>query len=70
VGINPIKALFLSAVINGVVAAPIMAMVMLLAANPKAMGTFTLPMPLKVMGWLATAVMLIASVGMFLTLGK
>ena len=67
--LDPIKALFWSAVINGVVAVPIMVMTMLLASRRKVMGQFALPLPLKAMGWLATAVMLAASVGMFATLG-
>ena len=67
--IDPIKALFWSAVINGVVAVPVMIMVMHLSSHPAAMGDFTLPPFLKIMGWLATAVMAAASVGMFATLG-
>jgi NRAMP (natural resistance-associated macrophage protein)-like metal ion transporter len=70
VGIDPIKALFLSAVINGVVAGPIMAMVMLMACNRRVMGKFTLSMPLKLMGWLATGLMLVAALGMFATLKR
>jgi Mn2+/Fe2+ NRAMP family transporter len=54
---NPITALFLSAIINGVVAAPLMAILMHMASNPKVMGRFTLSSPLRVVGWLATAVM-------------
>jgi NRAMP (natural resistance-associated macrophage protein)-like metal ion transporter len=68
VGINPIKALFLSAVLNGVVAVPIMALMMILTRNRKVMGQFTLPTYLLVGGWIATAVMLIAALGMFATL--
>jgi NRAMP (natural resistance-associated macrophage protein)-like metal ion transporter len=70
VGIDPIKALFLSAVINGVVAGPLMAMVMLMACNRRVMGEFTLSMPLKLTGWLATGIMLVAALGMFATLKK
>ena len=68
--IDPIKALFWSAVINGVVAVPVMAMLMLLATQRKAMGDFVLPPVLKVMGWLATLAMLLAAIGMFATFGK
>ena len=67
--IDPIKALFWSAVINGVVAVPVMVMVMLLASRRAVMGEFALPMALKIIGWLATAVMAVASVGMFATMG-
>ena len=67
--IDPIKALFWSAVINGVVAVSVMVMVMLLASRRAVMGEFALPMALKIIGWLATAVMAVASVGMFATMG-
>jgi NRAMP (natural resistance-associated macrophage protein)-like metal ion transporter len=66
--LNPIKALFWSAVLNGVVAVPVMAIMMVLTRNPKVMGKFTLPRYLQVVGWLATAVMFLAAVGMFATL--
>ena len=55
--IDPIKALFWSAVINGVVAVPIMMVTMLMARNPRVMDCFTLPPLLTAFGWLATAVM-------------
>jgi len=67
--LDPIKALFWSAVINGVVAVPVMIMIMLMAAKPAIMGQFVLPIRLKVMGWLATAVMTAATIGMFATWG-
>jgi NRAMP (natural resistance-associated macrophage protein)-like metal ion transporter len=55
--IDPIKALFWSAVINGVVAVPIMVIIMVMAMQKKVMGRFTLPIPLCMGGWLATVVM-------------
>ena len=67
--IDPIKALFWSAVINGVVAVPVMVMLMHLSGRRSAMGEFTLPMPLKVVGWAATIAMALAAVGMFATMG-
>jgi NRAMP (natural resistance-associated macrophage protein)-like metal ion transporter len=70
VGINPIRALFWSAVLNGIVSVPLMVVTMLMAVNPKVMGQFTLPRGLKAVGWIATLVMLAASVGLFATLGK
>ena len=70
VGLNPIRALFWSAVINGVVSVPLMVVTMRMAANRKVMGEFTLPAYLRVVGWVATAVMLAASVGLFSTLGR
>ena len=70
VHLNPIKALFWSAVLNGVVAVPAMVLMMLLTQQKKVMGKFTLPPYLRVCGWVATAVMLVASLGMFLTLRR
>jgi NRAMP (natural resistance-associated macrophage protein)-like metal ion transporter len=67
VGIDPIKALFWSAVLNGVVAVPLMAVMMVMAMAPKVMGSFVLPRPLWVMGWLSTLVMGAAVVIMFAT---
>ncbi len=65
--IDPVKALFWSAVVNGVVAVPVMVMAMLLGGRKAVMGQFTLPFYLKVIGWIATLVMLLAAVGMFAT---
>ncbi len=67
VALDPIKALFWSAVINGVVAVPVMAMMMRLAGNADVMGRFTLPPMLRTVGWLATLVMGAAAVAMFAT---
>ena len=67
--LDPIKALFWSAVINGVAAVSIMVMIMLMASRSTVMGPFALRPLLKVFGWLATAVMAIAAVGMFATWG-
>jgi Mn2+/Fe2+ NRAMP family transporter len=68
--LDPIKALFWSAVINGVTAVPIMAMIMLMACRRQVMGRFTLALWLKALGWLATIVMVAAAVGMFATWGS
>ena len=65
--IEPVKALFWTAVVNGVTAVPIMALVMLLASRKDAMGDFPISLPLKLVGWLATLVMAAAAAGMFLT---
>ncbi len=54
--IDPIKALFWSAVINGVVAVPIMAVMMRMAVRPEIMGAFTITPRLQRLGWIATAV--------------
>jgi len=53
--ISPIKALFWSAVINGVAAVPIMFVMMLMTANSRLTGTLRLPMPQRIIGWTATA---------------
>jgi len=66
--IDPIKALFWSAVINGVVAVPVMVIIMVMAMQKKVMGPFTLPLPLCVIGWLATLVMAAVVVALFATL--
>jgi Mn2+/Fe2+ NRAMP family transporter len=65
--LDPIKALFWSAVINGVVAVPIMAIMMLITSNRKIMGEFVLTGLLRQVGWLATAVMAAAALGMGIT---
>ena len=63
--IDPIKALYWSAVVNGVLAAPLMAVMMLIATNRRIMGRLTLPWPMIVIGWIATAVMAVASLAFF-----
>ncbi len=63
--IDPVKALFWSAVINGVVAVPVMVMTRRMATSKKIMGTFQVRGLLRVLGWLATATMAIAAIGMF-----
>ena len=57
IGINPVRALYWAAVINGVLAAPLMAIMMLIVRNPRAMGKLTLSRQSTVWGWVATAVM-------------
>jgi len=66
--IDPIDALIWSAVVNGVVAVPVMALMLLVGSRRGAMGDFVLPRGLKVLGWLATAVMAAAVAGLFATL--
>lgn len=65
--IDPIRALFWSAVINGVFAVPIMVILMLLASNSDIMQQFVIGPALKVLGWLATATMAASVIGMALT---
>ncbi len=59
--IDPIKALFWSAVINGVVAVPVMVVMMLMTANKTIMGRFVVRGYLRIVGWLATGVMAVAA---------
>ncbi len=68
IGINPVKALYLAAIINGVVAVPVMILLMMMGANKKVMGSFTISPSTKIIGWIATLVMFIAAVGLFMTL--
>jgi NRAMP (natural resistance-associated macrophage protein)-like metal ion transporter len=58
---DPIRSLFIAAVINGLLAAPVMALMMLMTRNPKIMGKFTLPLYLQVVGWIGTTAMFGAS---------
>jgi NRAMP (natural resistance-associated macrophage protein)-like metal ion transporter len=62
---DPIKALYWSAVVNGVAAVPVMALVMLMSGNQRIMGEFAVGGLLRLVGWIATAVMGVAAIGMF-----
>ncbi|RQS36181.1 divalent metal cation transporter [Burkholderia sp. Bp8992] len=61
---DPIRALYWSAVINGVTASPIMVVMMLMAQSKRVMGEFAIKGPLAWGGWSATFVMALAAVGM------
>ena len=63
--LDPIKALFWSAVINGIIAVPIMAAMMLLATRKDEMGVFVATPLQRILGWIATIVMALAAVAMF-----
>jgi NRAMP (natural resistance-associated macrophage protein)-like metal ion transporter len=63
--INPMKALFWSAVINGVVAVPLMIVIIILVSRKSVMGVFTAGRPIVILGWIATAVMGAAAAAMF-----
>ena len=67
-GINPITALYWSAIVNGVLAAPLMAIMMLVVRNPRAMGELTLGRLPSTLGWAATALMALATALFFATL--
>jgi len=66
-GINPIDALFWTAVINGLVAPPLLVLIMLVANNREIMGKRINGLPLNLLGWLATAVMFAAAIGLIWT---
>ncbi len=63
--IDPIKALYWSAVINGVISVPIMIVMMLMAGRSAIMGRFVISRRLRVLGWGATAAMALAVLAMF-----
>jgi len=65
--IDPFKALFWTAVLNGVIAVPIMIVMMLLADDARVMGPFTVTRRLKTLGWLCTWTMAAAVIAMFVT---
>jgi Mn2+/Fe2+ NRAMP family transporter len=64
--ISPMKALFWSAVINGVVAVPLMVLIILVVSKKSVMGPYTAGRSIIFLGWIATAVMGIAAVCMFI----
>ena len=66
--INPIKALYWSAVINGIVAVPVMLTLMLITARKDIMGTFVVTGWLRGVGWVATGIMAVAVIAMLITL--
>jgi Mn2+/Fe2+ NRAMP family transporter len=68
--IDPIKALYWSAVINGVAAVPMMIVIMLMSHNKNVMGQFVVGGWLRWLAWAATAVMGVAAIIMFVTWGK
>ena len=59
--VDPIRALYWSAVVNGVIAVPIMAITILVASRRDIMGPFSIRGMLKLFGWIATGFMLVAS---------
>ena len=68
VGIDPARALYWAAVVNGVLAAPLMVIMMLIVRNPRAMGRLTLGPRATITGWFATLVMAGATIIFFATL--
>jgi Mn2+/Fe2+ NRAMP family transporter len=66
-GHEPYPRAILSAVVNGVVAVPVMFLLMLMPEKPAIVGKFVLPRYLRVVGWVATGVILVASLGFLVT---
>jgi len=69
-GINPISALFWTAVINGLLAPPLLIVIMLIANNKEVMGERVNGRGTNFLGWLTTAVMFAAAIGLVLTWGN
>ena len=65
--VDPMRALFWSAVINGLVAVPVMGMMMLISSNKSIMKQFAVTGARSIVGWIATAVMAGAAIGMLVT---
>ena len=65
IGIDPVRELYWSAVVNGVIAAPLMVAMMLIVRNPRAMGELALSRRATILGWCATLVMVAATVFFF-----
>jgi Mn2+/Fe2+ NRAMP family transporter len=63
-GLDPIKALYWSAVLNGVIAVPMMAAMMVVAGHRGKMGAFRIGPVLGALGWISTAVMAAATIAM------
>jgi NRAMP (natural resistance-associated macrophage protein)-like metal ion transporter len=66
--VDPIKALYWSAVINGVTVAPIIVLMMMMASSRRVMGDFTVSLPLKLLGWLCAIVMGLCVAGLAATM--
>lgn len=65
-GINPIKALYWSAFLNGVIALPLLAIIMKIGGDKKIMGNETNPLWVKIFGWSAVIATTLALLGMII----
>jgi NRAMP (natural resistance-associated macrophage protein)-like metal ion transporter len=68
VGFNAVKMLFYSAVLNGVLAPPLIVLVVLLTCKPEVMGKRVSSRPLRYLGWATAMIMTAAAIGMFVTM--
>jgi Mn2+/Fe2+ NRAMP family transporter len=66
-GLNAVKMLFWSAILNGVLAPPLVVLVVLLTSDRKVMGVRTNSRPARVLGWICAAVMSAAAVALLVT---
>jgi Mn2+/Fe2+ NRAMP family transporter len=69
-GVNPVKALFWTAVINGFLAPPLLVLIMLIANNKAVMGQRVNSLGINVLGWVTIAAMFAAAIGLVLTWGR
>lgn len=67
-GFNAVRMLFYSAVLNGVLAPPLIILIVLLTSNRKIMGSRVSSRSLKFLGWATAVIMIVASIGMFATM--
>jgi NRAMP (natural resistance-associated macrophage protein)-like metal ion transporter len=67
VGLNAVKMLFWSAVVNGVLAPPLILLIVLLTSNRKVMGDRVNSPLMRILGWITFAIMAAAAIGMFIT---
>ncbi len=70
VGINPIDALYWTAVINGLIAPPLLIVIMLISNNKEIMGRRVNGLGVNLLGWITTLTMLAASIGLIVTWGQ
>ena len=69
IGINPIKALFWTAVLNGCLAPPLLVVIMLISNNRRVMGSRVNGIWTNLMGWTTATIMLVAAVALIFTRG-
>lgn len=67
-GINAVKMLFWSAVLNGILAPPLIALVVLITSSKKIMGRHRNSLALQILGWATAVIMTAAAVAMFVTM--
>jgi Mn2+/Fe2+ NRAMP family transporter len=70
VGINPIRALFLTAIINGFLAPPLLVVIIVIANNRRVMGDRVNSRWANILGWATTVVMFAAAMGLVLMWGQ